>query len=118
MTTITVFPPERADAGAGYRAVAGERQATGGSVGEAIDALAPQLPADGTTVVVIRARTGDELFGDAERARLADLMAKWRTARDGGGSLPADEQTELDALVWAELRAATARADAIRRAVP
>ena len=37
-------------------------------------------------------------------------MARWRTARDQGATLPADEQTELEALIDAELQASAARA--------
>ena len=33
---------------------------------------------------------------------MADLMARWRTARDAGGRLPAEEQAELESLVVAE----------------
>jgi hypothetical protein len=37
-------------------------------------------------------------------------MAHWRTLRDQGDTLPADEQAELEALIAAELQAAAARA--------
>ena len=37
-------------------------------------------------------------------------MARWRTARDQGATLPVDEQTELEALIDAELQASAARA--------
>ena len=40
-------------------------------------------------------------------------MNRWRSARDQGKSLPTDEQSELEALVEAELRAATSRAVAL-----
>ncbi|NJP08462.1 MAG: hypothetical protein HC866_02450 [Leptolyngbyaceae cyanobacterium RU_5_1] len=36
-------------------------------------------------------------------------MSLWRTARDQGQTLLPEQQAELDALVEAELRAATAR---------
>ena len=52
---------------------------------------------------------GDQYFSAAQIARLADLMARWRTARDAGRPLPAADQAELDALIADELRAATAR---------
>jgi hypothetical protein len=55
----------------------------------------------------------DAFFAAAQIQRLADLMAKWRTARDAGVTLPADEQAELDALIQAELGAATERAAAM-----
>lgn len=62
--------------------------------------------------------SGDEFFSEAEIARLAELMARWRTARDAGEALPAEEQSELDALIAAELVAATARSAAILRSAP
>ncbi|HWG41618.1 MAG TPA: hypothetical protein VN688_02450 [Gemmataceae bacterium] len=40
---------------------------------------------------------------------MTELLARWRAARDAGTPLPSQEQAELDALVEAELRAATKR---------
>jgi hypothetical protein len=40
-------------------------------------------------------------------------MASWRSARDAGTSLPADERSELERLIDAEVRAATQRAVAL-----
>jgi hypothetical protein len=54
----------------------------------------------------------DEFFSETDCARLAELMERWRKARDGGGCLPSEEQAELDELVAAELVAATNRARA------
>ena len=61
---------------------------------------------------------GDEFFSAAQVARLADLMARWRVARDAGRTLPPADQAELDALIAAELEAATARSAAILAARP
>jgi response regulator of citrate/malate metabolism len=55
----------------------------------------------------------DELFTAEQQQRLAELLARWRAARDTGASLPPQEQAELDALVQAELRAATERSAAL-----
>jgi len=52
---------------------------------------------------------GDEFFSEAELSRLAELMGRWRTARDAGDTLSSKEQAELDALIEAELFAAMAR---------
>jgi hypothetical protein len=52
----------------------------------------------------------DRFFTEDQQRRLRELMTRWRAARDAQASLPADEQEELNALVEAELRAATARA--------
>jgi hypothetical protein len=62
--------------------------------------------------------TADDLFTEAQRDRLAALMAKWRAARDGGTPLPADERAELDALAEAEVRAAAERAARLLRLLP
>jgi hypothetical protein len=62
-----------------------------------------------TTLVVVQPMRPDELFTAEQQQRLAELMARWRAARDAGASLPPQEQAELDALVEAELRAATER---------
>ncbi|MFO0851273.1 MAG: hypothetical protein U0871_22360 [Gemmataceae bacterium] len=110
MTTITILPADPA----GFRAVAGGVESAGPTVGQALDGLAGRLPDAGTTLVVIQPMTGDDFFPEADRKRLAGLMARWRAARDAGGNLPPAEQTELDALVAAELRAATARAAALQ----
>lgn len=40
-------------------------------------------------------------------------MSLWRTARDRGQTLPPEQQAELDSLVEAELRSATARTAAL-----
>lgn len=61
--------------------------------------------------------SGDAFFPDTARQRLADLMARWRAARDAGGNLPPAEQAELDALTAAELRAATARVAALQQTI-
>jgi Spy/CpxP family protein refolding chaperone len=57
----------------------------------------------------------DAYFTDAQRQRLGELMARWRTARDGGVALSAEEQAELDALIEAEVRAAADRAAGLLR---
>ena len=115
MTTIAVVP---ADSGAGFRAVADGAEATGLTPGQALDALAalPGRPT-GTAVVIVRPAGADEFFTAAQHRRLADLMARWRAARDAGGPFPAADRAELDALTAAELQAAAARSAAALVAV-
>lgn len=91
MTTITVFPENTSATQNAFRAVAGDKQSTGPTVGQA---LAAQLPGNGTTLVVIQPMRGDEFFPEADRLRLGELMARWRTARDAGKALPAEEQAD------------------------
>ena len=116
MTTITIVPDDPQASPPRFRAVAGEVQAVGVSVGQALDALTVQLggPAE-TTLVVVQPMLPDSLFTAAQQQRLAELMARWRTARDAGTSFPPEEQAELDALVQAELRAAAERSAALAR---
>jgi hypothetical protein len=117
MTTISIFPEDAASQER-YRAVAGDRQSVGATAGEALDALTAQIDEPGGTMVVLVQHTRPDAFFTAEQQqRLAELLARWRAARDGGAPLAAAEQAELEALVEAELRAATLRAEAIARAV-
>ncbi len=55
----------------------------------------------------------DWFFSAFQQQRLSDLMNLWRTARDEGQTLPPEQQAELDSLVEAELKAATARTAAL-----
>src|SRR4051794_20847959 len=115
MTTITIVP-ESTGSPPRYRAVAGKAQGVGKTAGEALDALAAQLgEGDGGMLLVVRYRRPDEFFTAAQQERLQELMTRWRTARDSGSTLPPEEQADLDALVEAELAAATARAAALSR---
>jgi hypothetical protein len=60
--------------------------------------------------VVIQSRRPDRYFSADKQKRLTELMAQWRVCRAKEESLPSSAQEELDALVHAELRAATDRA--------
>jgi hypothetical protein len=116
MPTITVVPDAPDASTPRYRAVAGDQQSVGATVGEALDALTAQIGGpDETTLVVIQPAWADEYFSADQRARLGTLMSRWRSARDAGGTLPADEQAELDALIRAEVEAAGRRAAAVLR---
>ena len=111
MTKVAILsvPTEQGDLS--YRAIAGEKHAHGKTAGEALDALTAQLSADETsTLIIVQSRRPDHFFTAAQQQRLAALMARWRTMRDQGATLPADEQTELETLIAAELQASAARA--------
>lgn len=116
MTKVAILP-EHTDGGPpSFRAAAGGRQSVGRTAGEALDALVTQLPADQAgTIVVVQNLRPDPFFIAAQRQRLADLMDRWRAARDAGGALDPAEQAELDALVDAELRASAERTAALLR---
>ncbi|HEY1378255.1 MAG TPA: hypothetical protein VGF55_15755 [Gemmataceae bacterium] len=117
MTTITVVPTDVQPSG--YRAISGDRQETGPTVGQALDALTAQLgSAQDTTLVVIQPMRPDGFFNADQQRRMADLMARWRSARDAGATLDPAEQAELETLVRAEVRAAGERAAALLRQLP
>jgi len=113
MTTISVVPFDPQSTPNRFRAVAGDKQSIGPTVGQALDALQTELgqPAE-TTLVVVQPMVADE-FPAAQRDRLAQLMAHWRAAREAGTSLSASEQAELDALSQTEVAAAARRAAAL-----
>ena len=120
MTKVAILPIPAAQGTLAYRAIAGEKHAQGKTAGEALDALTAQLSADeASTLIIVQQLRPDRFFTAAQQQRLEALMARWRTARDQGVTLPADEQTELEALIDAELQASAARtatlADALGR---
>ena len=118
MTKVAILPVPTEQGDLAYRAIAGEKYAQGKTAGEALDALTAQLPADeASTLVVVQSLRPDRFFTAAQQQRLSTLMARWQTLRDQGVTLPADEQTELEALINAELQAAAARAAALADAL-
>jgi hypothetical protein len=116
MTKVAILAETDAPGDVTYRAVAGDRQSTGATPGEALDALAAQLEeAARDTLVIIHNLTPDVWFTAAQQQRLAELMSRWRSARDAGESLPPPEQDELQALIDAEVKAAGERAAQVAR---
>jgi hypothetical protein len=116
MTTIAILPENPGSSPTTYRAVAGNKQSVGRTVGEALVALAAQLnEAESGTLIVVQHLRPDRFFTAQQQQRLQELMARWRAARDAQTTLPPEAQAELDALVEAEVRAATQRAAALAR---
>jgi len=114
MTTIAILPENPGSPLSTYRAIAGNKQSSGKTAGEALDAIAAQLEEpDAITLIVLQHPHPDRFFTAEQQARLSELMTRWRQARDAGQALSVEEQNELGALVEAELRAATARATAL-----
>ncbi|MBW4594443.1 MAG: hypothetical protein KME46_16425 [Brasilonema angustatum HA4187-MV1] len=110
MTTVTILPIYDASGDKSYRAVAGDKQSIGKTAGQALDALTTQLGEDEfSALVLLQSFHPDQFFSAEQQKRLSDLMDLWRTARDQGQSLSKELQAELDSLVEAELKAATAR---------
>jgi hypothetical protein len=118
MTKIAILSEHTETGAVAYRAVAGAKQSLGKTAGEALDALTGDLGAEESgTLVIVQHFRPDQFFTAEQQERLKQLMAEWRGARDRGTSLPATEQAELDALVEAEIRAASDRTAAILREV-
>jgi hypothetical protein len=114
MTKVAILPIPTEKGNISYRAVAGDRQSHGRTAGEALDALTAQLSDDETsTLVIVQNLRSDRFFNTSQQQRLAELMDRWRTARDKGESLPTDQQAELEALTEVELGAAAGRAAAL-----
>jgi hypothetical protein len=114
MTSIAILPVPGKQGGVAFEAVAGTQRSEGRTAGEALDALTAQFPEDtGSTVVVVQYGRPDRFFTAAQQQRLAELMERWRSARDRGEVLEEAEQAELDALIDAELAGSGARAAAM-----
>ncbi|MFQ4146012.1 hypothetical protein [Chlorogloeopsis sp. ULAP02] len=110
MTTVSILPISDANGERIYRAIAGDKQSTGRTAGEALDALTAQLEGDEfNALLVIQNFCPDWFFSVEQQKRLSELMNLWRSARDQGQTLPPEQQIELDSLVEVELKAATAR---------
>ncbi|MEK6410249.1 MAG: hypothetical protein AABN34_25265 [Acidobacteriota bacterium] len=109
--TITILPEIVGKDGITYRAIAGARQSEGRTAGEALDALTNQLSESETnTLVIVQSLRPDRFFTTQQQERLGELMAQWRAARDENCAMSSDEQSELEELIDAELKAATSRA--------
>lgn len=114
MTRVAILSVPTASGGVAYHAMAGDKQSHGKTAGEALDVLTAQLQDDEAgTIVIVQYHRPDTFFGESQQRRLADLMARWRAARDSGSELPAAEQAELDTLVEQELLAAQERTAAL-----
>jgi hypothetical protein len=114
MTTVAIVPISTPNGEKIYRAVAGNKQSTGKTAGQALDALTTQLEAEETsTMLIIQSFHPDSLFSAEQQQRLTELMSLWRTAQNQGQVISPDLQIELDTLVETELKAATARSAAL-----
>jgi len=114
MTKVAVYHESADPESMPFRAVSGRNQAMGRTAGEALDALAAQLPQeDADTLVIVRNMSPDRFFSAEQRRRMEELMALRREAIAGNSLLTAQEEAELEQLVDAEVRAATERATAL-----
>jgi hypothetical protein len=114
MTRVAILPEVTADGKKRFRAVAGEVQTVGATVGQALDAISSQISDSGPgTLFVVQSFEPDQYFNADQQRRLGELMALWRRAQESGQALPVSEQSELDALIQAEFRGAEARSRAM-----
>ncbi len=110
MTTVAILPISDPSGEKSYRAIAGGKHSVGKTAGQALDALTAQLgETEFSALLVIQSFRSDSFFSAEQQERLSQLMSLWRLARDRGQALLPEQQAELDELVEAELRAATAR---------
>lgn len=111
MTRVAILPLPSEKGKPSYRAVSGDKQSEGQTIGQALDGLTSQLTdEENGTLVIVQNFHEDALFTAEQQQRLTDLMTRWRAARDNSQNLPPHEQAELEALVDAELRASGTRA--------
>ena len=114
MTSVTILPMPTSHGGVRYCAVSNGKRSQGATAGEALDALTAQFTdAEQGTLVIMQERRPDQFFSADQKQRLGELMGRWRTCRDEGKPLPANEEAELDSLIDVELRGASARAAAM-----
>ena len=118
MTTVSILPISSVSGEKAYRAISGDKQWVGKTAGQALDGLTAQLgEIDFSALLVIQNFNADLFFNADQQKRLSELMSLWRVARDLGETLLLDQQAELDTLVDAELRAATARTAALMQQI-
>jgi hypothetical protein len=107
--TVTTETPENGTPR--VRAFASGKEATGATIGAAIDALhlMDDMQEGDEPYIVIQRFRADRFFPEPQRTRLKTLMQVWRVARDAGEVFPARLQEELDVLVAVEQEAMIAR---------
>jgi hypothetical protein len=116
MTKIAILPETTESGQITYRAISGGQQSVGKTAGEALDSLASFLNGDdSSTLVIVQRQRPDPFFTAEQHARLQELMRRWRISRDGGPALSETEQTELEELIDAEVRASGRRTAALLR---
>jgi hypothetical protein len=116
MTMIAIVPETPDSPSTRYRAVAGAKSSVGPTAGQALDALNAQLDQEEKrTLVIVQSFQPDALFTAEQQQRLEKLMQVWRDRRDAGATLSPQEQSELERLIEAEVRAAADRARTLGR---
>ena len=110
MTTVVVLPNKRNCKN--FRAVSGEKESFGSTIGEAIDAMTDQLEnGDSDTLVIVQRFQPDEFFTAEQQQRLSYLMNKMRAAHERGERLADGEQRELERLIDEEIEGSARRTE-------
>ena len=116
MATVAILSVPKQTGGQSYQAVSAERVATGETAGQALDAFTEQFPEVGLdSLLIVQRFQVDRFFSEAQQQRMAELMTRWREARDAGASLSPEEQAELESLVELESRASGQRAEDVAK---
>jgi hypothetical protein len=122
MQTISIATVATIDGDRVYRAAIGDQQSTGKTAGEALDALTLQIGSQEINgFLLLQSFQPDRFFTAQQQQRLAELMSIWRSARDSADPTLGEQnsvlvpelQSELDALIEAELYATAERSKAI-----
>jgi hypothetical protein len=109
MTSIAIRTEKGETDGPRFRAIAGNRQSLGRTMGEALDALTADWgDSFQEAVVLIQRFQPDPYFTQAQYDRMQALLAR-RTV------LTPEERAELEALIDAELDATVARTERLTR---
>lgn len=105
MTAIAIRTDQKETGERRFRAIAGDRQSLGKTMGEALDALTAEWgDSVQETIVLIQRFQPDQYFTQAQYDRMQALLARRPT-------LTPEERTELEALIDAEVDATVARTE-------
>lgn len=105
MTAIAIRSDQKETGERRFRAIAGDRQSLGKTMGEALDALTAEWgDSVQETIVLIQRFQPDQYFTQAQYDRMQALLARCPT-------LTPEERTELEALIDAEVDATVARTE-------
>ena len=105
MSAISIHREPAQPNGPRFRAIAGDRQAVGKTIGEALDALTAEWGEEvHKTAVFIQKFGPDAFFTAAQHDRMQELLAH-------RAALTPSERAELEELIFKEMEATVARVE-------
>ncbi len=108
MKTVVILPSS--ENGKSFRAVSGEKESFGMTIGEALDALTVQFEnSDSETLFIVQRFQPDEFFTAEQQKRLSQLMENLRQAEAENREMNPKEREELEGLIDAELEGSANR---------